>query len=628
MYDRDVDTSIYLDCNATTPTCPEAIDAVTRAMLHCGNASSAHLPGRAAADIVREGRVRVAALLGVADPDEIVFTSGATEANNMVIAGVAEAARRPGSPPPEILVSAIEHSSILAPARKLDRLGVIRLVVIPVDATGIVKVSDVAERITPRTALVSVQGANNEIGTLQPVHAIGDLCKARGVLFHTDLCQSFGKIHFDPSKYDLASMSAHKLYGPTGVGALYGRKAVLEWLEPQTLGGGQEHGRRAGTLNTQGIAGFGAAAEAMGRSWGDGSELRRLRRLRDLLLALLRQWLDVHVNGAIDPPCWEAGHACERRLPHNLNVTLRGVDGPAFHEAVRGRVALSAGSACKALGGQRSHVLDAIGAPTDGAIVRMAVGSMNDETSVREAAEAIVRAALGSPATARTAPAAPCEASGSGAPAPSGSVVASVELATVRNELERAFVGRYGVEAVGAGEGARGPTLRVFVRGDAGDAVRAVPPTWRGYPVEVTPTPAAQAVAPSGEADSTPHAVRVLDAPAGSTVEAGGWAAPQLPGEVPPTYALPAGLSGPSEVRVVAPTGEVRRWRGSLPVAGLITLRYGDMERLSVPSTRAAVIRGSRAAAPVALRRPVLLDMTGSPDAVVMVKGARCKEVP
>lgn len=394
---------IYLDCNATTPLCPAARAAMLDAMGCCGNASSAHLDGQRAAAQIANARQQVATLLGIDDARDLVFTSGATEANNLVLEGAAEAARRDGRAKPAFVIGAIEHSSLLAPSRKLARMGAIELREVPVGRDGIVRVEDVAARIDPATVLVSVQGANNEIGTIQPIEAIGDLCAARGVLFHTDLCQSLGKAQFDASKFDLASMSAHKLYGPTGVGALYGRGPVLAWLEPQTLGGGQENGRRAGTLNLHGIPGFGAAAEAMRHAWCEGTEGMRLRYLRDALLEALRASLaDVRVNGAIDPPCWIAGYARGLRLPHNLNLTLPGADGKTFHALVRDRVSLSAGSACKALGGQRSHVLDAIGAPTEGAVVRMALGANTEAPDVAAAAEAIIEAARAAGARPKT----------------------------------------------------------------------------------------------------------------------------------------------------------------------------------------------------------------------------------
>lgn len=387
----------YLDCNATTPVCPAALDAVVEALRCCGNASSAHALGRAAAARVERARESVARLLGAPDARGVVFTSGATEANNLALAGVVEAARRdPLRPRPHVVTSAVEHSSVLAPLRRMAARGEIGLDEAPAPG-GVVRAEDIARLLRPETVLVSLQHANNEVGTVQPVEAVGDLCAERGVLLHSDLCQSFGKVPLDLSKVDLASVSAHKLYGPTGVGALYARPEVLAWLEPQTLGGGQEGGRRAGTLNLHGIVGLGAACDGMA-GWRE-REAPRLRLLRDLLLMLLLDGpFDVRVNGALDPPWAGEGPCFERRLPHNLNVTILGVDGKAFHEDVRRAVAVSAGSACKALGGQRSHVLDAVGAPEGGAVVRAGLGACNDEAQVRHAARAILEAAARNPA--------------------------------------------------------------------------------------------------------------------------------------------------------------------------------------------------------------------------------------
>lgn len=504
---------IYLDCNATTPLCAAARAAMLDAMGCCGNASSAHLDGQRAAAQIANARQQVATLLGIDDARDLVFTSGATEANNLAIRGVIDAARRDGRAKPHVLASAIEHSSILAPLRRAAARGEIDFDEIPARDEGIVRVGCVERRLRHETVLVSVQGANNEIGTIQPIEAIGDLCAARGVLFHTDLCQSLGKVPFDPSKYDLASMSAHKLYGPTGVGALYARGPVFAWLEPQTLGGGQENGHRAGTLNLHGVPGFGAAADAMRRAWCEGTEGMRLRYLRDALLEELRASLaDVRVNGAIDPPCWTAGYAVRGlRLPHNLNVTLLGADGKMFHAIVRNRVSLSAGSACKALGGQRSHVLDAIGAPTEGAVMRVGLGANVSEREVAEAAKAIVEAARAAGARPKT-------------------------------------VGR-GLDAVAS-------------------------------------------VTPSGEADTTiTHGVRILGAPIGSTVTVGAWPAPAVPGMATPTFLIPSGVQGPQDVRVVTPVGEVRQWRGDVPVAGEFTLRFDEMATLTPPPAPPAAPR-------------------------------------
>ena len=408
---------IYCDHHATTPVCPAAIQAMVQAMQVPGNASSPHPFGREAAKVVEDARTSVARLAGLGDPEGVVFTSGATEANNLALRGVVEAARARGIARPHVLVSPIEHSSVLAPLRDMESDGKIELEMIPVAPDGIVRVEGVASRIRDeataarmgrgRTVLVTVQAANNEIGTIQPVQAIGALCAERGVLFHTDLCQTFGKMHVDPSCYDLASVSAHKVYGPTGVGALIGRDEVLKWIRPQITGGSQERGYRAGTLNTHGIAGFGAACDEMMGTWrshegGMGQftpaepEPWRLRRLRDLILAMVTTGLGpewVRVNGAIDPttvgPRPDIA-PCALRLPHNLNLTLVGVCPDTFHARAKDRIAVSAAAACKSIGGDRSHMLGAIGAPDDGAVVRIGLGRCNDEAQAHAVARTIV----------------------------------------------------------------------------------------------------------------------------------------------------------------------------------------------------------------------------------------------
>jgi cysteine desulfurase len=390
---------IYLDCNATTPTTPRVQAAVIAAMQQCGNASSAHNAGRAAAERIATARASVASLLGAADPADVTFTSGATEANNLAVMGAIAGAKARGLAKPHVLAGAAEHSSILAPLKRAAARGEIDFDLIPVRDGGAVRVECVERRLRPQTVMVALQGANNEVGTINPLDAVGELCGRRGVLLHADLCQSYGRVPFDLASLDSAAMSAHKLYGPTGVGALYARPRVWEFLDPQTLGGGQEQGRRAGTINAHAIAGFGAACDEMAERWARGPvpEAARLRYLRDLLLARLQSGLGgrVRVNGAIDPPCWDEGAAPERlvRLPHNLNVTLVGVDSAGFHADARQRVCVSAGSACKALGGQRSHVLEALGAPDDGAIVRVGLGSCNDAEQVEEAARVLVKCA-------------------------------------------------------------------------------------------------------------------------------------------------------------------------------------------------------------------------------------------
>jgi len=388
---------IYLDCNATTPTSAAVQKAVLAAMQQCGNASSAHTAGRAAADRIAQARSSVAALLGAADPENVVFTSGATEANNLALMGAIGNARTRGMVRPHVLAGAAEHSSVLAPLKRAHERGEIDFETIPVRDGGAVRVGCVERRLRPDTILVALQGANNEVGTINPIDRVAALCRARGVRFHADLCQSFGRVLFNLANIDSAAMSAHKLYGPTGVGALYASPQAWEAIEPQTLGGGQEQGRRARTINTHAIAGFGAACEEMSARWlrGRHPEAHRLRYLRDLLLERLQSGLGdrVRVNGAMDAPCWEVGFPSKLRLPHNLNVTLVGVDSAGFHASARERVCVSAGSACKALGGQRSHVLEALEAPDDGAIMRVGLGSCNSEEQIEYAANFLVECA-------------------------------------------------------------------------------------------------------------------------------------------------------------------------------------------------------------------------------------------
>lgn len=607
------------------------------AMGCCGNASSAHLDGQSAAARIANARQQVATLLGIDDARDLVFTSGATEANNLAIRGVIDAARRDGRAKPHVLASAIEHSSILAPLRRAAARGEIDFNEIPARDEGIVRVGCVERRIRPETVLVSVQGANNEIGTIQPIEAIGDLCASRGVLFHTDLCQSLGKVPFDPSKYDLASMSAHKLYGPTGVGALYARGPVFAWLEPQTLGGGQENGRRAGTLNLHGIPGFGAAADAMRRAWCEGTEGMRLRYLRDALFEeLLASLADVRVNGAIDPPCWTAGYAVRGlRLPHNLNVTLLGADGKMFHALVRDRVSLSAGSACKALGGQRSHVLDAIGAPTDGAVMRVGLGANVSEREVAEAAKAIVEAARAAGARPKTLgrgldadEAETLMRHGTMYGAPPSSASNAFDAV---QDLRRLLGSRPEIASIGTGVTEQGPSLFVWTRDP--EATRRAAPAFMGMlPVEVRAVPNAL-VTPSGEAETTiTHGVRILGAPIGSTVTVGAWPGSAVPGMATPTFLIPSGVQGPQDVRIVTPVGEVRQWRGDVPIAGEFTLRFDEMATLTPPPAPPAAPR--RFALPASqlgqslptkvVTPPIRLD--GVPaGAQVLVNGVPCR---
>lgn len=348
----------YLDYHATTP-----VDArVVEAMLPCftevfGNpASRTHSPGWAAADAVERGRKQVAALTG-ASAREVVFTSGATEANHLAIAGVAAAA------PPErrhAVTVATEHKAVLDVFRRLTADGW-HVTMLPVPASGLVDVRAVAEAITPQTALVSVMLANNEIGVVQPVAEIARHAHAHGAVMHTDAVQALGRMPVDVHELgvDLASFSAHKLYGPKGVGALYLRRGVESRLRAPMPGGGQERGLRGGTLNVPGIVGFGAACD-IARHELDG-EIRRLTLLRDRLWQRLQAQVDgVSLNGALAP-----------RLAGNLNVTFAGVDGEALLLGLT-NIAVSSGAACTSA--QPSHVLAALGLDTTAALASLRFG--------------------------------------------------------------------------------------------------------------------------------------------------------------------------------------------------------------------------------------------------------------
>ncbi len=340
---------VYLDNHATTPVDPRVVDA----MLPCfteryGNPSGRqHAFGEEADAAVQEARAAVAALVG-ASAAEVVFTSGATEANNLAVKGIARAAGKG-----HVVATAIEHAAVLEPCRSLERDG-FAVTRVEVDAAGIVSVDRVAAALREDTILVSVMAANNEIGTVQPVAEIGRLCRARGIPFHTDAVQAAGRIPADVEAWsaDLVSLSAHKMYGPKGVGALYvrkGRQPRLR-LQPQMEGGGQEKGVRSGTLNVPGIVGFGAAARLAAASLRDG-EPERIGALRDRLLAGLRSGVDgVEVNGALAP-----------RLPGNLHLSIARAEAETLILSLGGRLAISSGAACAEAGGKGSHVLRAIG---------------------------------------------------------------------------------------------------------------------------------------------------------------------------------------------------------------------------------------------------------------------------
>jgi cysteine desulfurase len=344
---------IYLDAHATTPVDPRVLDAMLPLLRdQVGNASSLdHAAGRRTRDAVDTARRQVATVIGASHKD-IVFTSGATEADNLAIKGVAESAADHGdSRGDHIVTVATEHRAVLDTCRHLEARGC-RVTVLPVGADGLIDLAALEAALEPTTILVSVMAANNEIGVLQPLAAIGRLTRARGILFHTDAAQAFGRIPLDVNAMgiDLLSISAHKVHGPQGAGALYVRtRQPTVRLAPLFDGGGHERGLRPGTLNAPGIVGLGAAAALASAEMA--GEAARIAELRDRLLDGLLAAIDgVHVNGSRD-----------QRLPHNLNVSIDGTD-----ETLASRLdglAVSAGSACASGSIEPSYVLRAIGVP-------------------------------------------------------------------------------------------------------------------------------------------------------------------------------------------------------------------------------------------------------------------------
>jgi cysteine desulfurase len=365
---------IYLDHHATTAVDPAVLDAMLPYFRErFGNPSSkAHVYGEEAHAAVETARNALALFID-AEPEEIIFTSGATESNNLAIRGGARSLSGGGR---HVIVSAIEHASVLEPARALVREG-FTVTEVPVDSNGLVSVEAVRASIQEETVLVSVMAANNEIGTLQPMAEIGALCREHEIVFHTDAVQAVGRIPVDVRAWgvDAMSLSAHKMYGPKGVGALFVSRERRPRFKPQAQaeGGGQEKGLRSGTLNVPGIVGFGKAAEVANHALAEG-ERTRIARLRDRLLARLREKIaGVDVNGSV-----------AHRLPGNLNVSIERAEAETLILALEGRVALSSGAACAEAGGKGSHVLRALGL-SDSRIytaLRFGLGRYNDELEI------------------------------------------------------------------------------------------------------------------------------------------------------------------------------------------------------------------------------------------------------
>ncbi|MGC8548117.1 MAG: IscS subfamily cysteine desulfurase [Acidobacteriaceae bacterium] len=370
---------IYFDNQATTRTDPRVVEAMLPFFSDVfGNAASRnHAFGWEAEEAVEKARAQVAELIG-ATAKEIIFTSGATESNNLAIKGIAEMYRERGN---HIITQVTEHKAVLDTCKRLEKSGY-QVTYLPVKADGLIDIEELKRAMTDKTILVSIMIANNEIGVIQPVEEIGKLCHERNVLFHTDGVQAVGKIPVDVNamQIDALSLSGHKIYGPKGVGALYVRRRNPRvQISEQINGGGHERGMRSGTLNVTGIVGLGKACELCMEEME--SEAKRLSAMRDKLKAKLEANLDyVHVNGSM-----------EHRLPNNLNMSFVYVEGESLLMGIND-IAVSSGSACTSATLEPSYVLKALGLGDDVAhsSIRFGFGRFNTEAEVDYVADKII----------------------------------------------------------------------------------------------------------------------------------------------------------------------------------------------------------------------------------------------
>ena len=368
---------IYLDFNATTPIAPSVIEAMTPFFSnHYGNPSSTHSMGRAAAEAIEDARCKVAMLAGC-DRDEIVFTGNGTEANNMALKGVMLAGDKPDG---HLVISAIEHAAVSEPAKFLKRMGC-EVTVVPCDEYGVVRPADVKSALRPDTRLVSIMHANNEIGTIQPIRAIAEICHERGVLLHSDASQSTGKIPVavDILDVDMLTMAGHKFYGPKGIGVLFVREGLS--LESLLHGAGHESGFRAGTENTPYIVGLGKAAELVIKCLDDSME--KMTALRDRLYDQLH---------AAIPRLRVNGYGAER-LPNTLSVSFPEVTGEELLRRVP-EISASTGAACHSVDDHGSATLAAMGmSPRESqGTVRLSVGWTTSEEEIDRAASLLIDA--------------------------------------------------------------------------------------------------------------------------------------------------------------------------------------------------------------------------------------------
>ena len=368
-----MDLPIYLDYHSTTPIDVRVLDSVLPFYRSdFGNAASvSHAFGKKAHQAVEEARAKVVHLINAGEPEEIIFTSGTTESNNFALKGIAAMYQEKGN---HIITTAIEHKSVLEVCKFLERDG-FQITYLPVNQEGIVSFEELKRAITPQTILISVMHANNEIGTIQPIVQIGRFASEHNIFFHSDAAQTAGRISIDvqASGIDLLSFSAHKMYGPKGIGALYVRKKDPRVrLEPFIHGGGQERDLRSGTLNVAGIVGFGKAAEIGGEEME--SDAVWILHLREKLRQGIQSRLtDTYVHGSL-----------ERRLPGNLNMSFAYVEGETLLNELCEEIAVSSGSACASQGPGLSYVLRALGVKEEliHTSIRFGLGRFNTEAEI------------------------------------------------------------------------------------------------------------------------------------------------------------------------------------------------------------------------------------------------------